>query len=456
MQELQSGANHSLGTATHLKINIIWSPEKISACDVDTSAFLLLNGHVRSDSDFIFYNQPTSNDRSIQLSGKEGNQNFSVDLSKISSEIDRIAFTITIHGQADFSSCSTLDISIEGLLRFSPQTTAMKEKALILGELYLRNNQWKFKAIGQGFNGGLDALATHFGVSIDEPEPEPEPETPTPVPPLEVTQNTPPSEPLSASIQNSHSINLQKRLIDLEKNDPKLVNLVKKVGLSLEKKGLSSHLAKVALCLDISGSMNSLFRSGAIDQLVQRILALGLNFDDNGEIDVFLFGKNAHEYGTLNASNYTTFVQNMLQRYPLEVGTSYGKAIQMIRSFYNAQNDKLPTYVMFVTDGNTSDQSLTESEIKNASHEPMFWQFMAIGKRPDKNAGFFKKIFQSDFSFLESLDTLPERFIDNANFFLVENPNELSDEELYELLMQEYPSWLALAREKGLTVKEQE
>ena len=88
--------------------------------------------------------------------------------------------------------------------------------------------------------------------------------------------------------------------------------------VSLDKKNLATDRAKVALCLDISGSMSSLYRGGQIDHLVQRIMALGYRFDDDGEIDVFLFGSNAHAYGTLDVNNYRDFVRDMQRQYSLK------------------------------------------------------------------------------------------------------------------------------------------
>nr|WP_302053218.1 VWA domain-containing protein [Bacillus sp. FJAT-29790] len=93
--------------------------------------------------------------------------------------------------------------------------------------------------------------------------------------------------------------------------------------------------------------------------------------------------------------------------------------------------------------------------IMNSSFEPIFWQFMAIGKsnKDAKKLGFFQSIFQTDFSFLEQLDNLSGRYINNANFFSVEDPSAISDEALYDLLMEEYPSWVKEATTKKLIVK---
>ncbi|GAA0916107.1 hypothetical protein GCM10009557_88670 [Virgisporangium ochraceum] len=261
----------------------------------------------------------------------------------------------------------------------------------------------------------------------------------------------------------------QRKLIDMEKRAaqqaPQLLNLTKQAAVSLQKRGLADHTARVALCLDISGSMSNLYRSGKIQALVERVLALGLRFDDNEAVDVFLFGAEAHEVGELRMNNFQAFLGGVLQQHPLEGGTYYGKAMQMIRANYwgnpgpryQPQRDNQPVYVMFVTDGATFDESVTIEQLKYSAYEPIFWQFMAIGDSPqavdaDKNKkkGFFKRLLQSDFTFLENLDNLPGRYIDNANFFAVTDPANIPDDQLFDLMMAEYPQWLGLARQAGL------
>ncbi|GIJ58808.1 VWA domain-containing protein [Virgisporangium aurantiacum] len=261
----------------------------------------------------------------------------------------------------------------------------------------------------------------------------------------------------------------QRKLVDMEKRAaqqaPQLLNLTKQAAVSLQKRGLSDHTARVALCLDISASMGGLYRSGKIQALVERVLALGLRFDDNEAVDVFLFGAEAHEVGELRMNNFQAFLGGVLQQHPLEGGTYYGKAMQAIRANYwqhsgprnQPVRDQQPVYVMFVTDGATFDESVTIEQLKYSAFEPIFWQFMAIGDSPQaidadktKKKGFFKRLLQSDFTFLENLDNLPGRFIDNANFFAVTDPANVPDEQLFDLMMAEYPSWLGLARQAGL------
>lgn len=408
------------------------------------------------DRYFIFYNQKSSPEGALLSTGAQGEdlETFQIDLSRLPKTIRKLVFTITLDSPGNMSQISGghLKISDENkeTARFEFRGTDFKEeKAIIVGEIYWKDT-WRFAAVGQGFKGGLSALLKHFGGEEITPQSPPAPQTAAPPSPL-------PSTPSS-----SKAISLEKRL---EKEAPQLVSLVKKAAVSLKKAGLEEHRAKVALCLDISGSMSSLYSAGKIQHFAERILALGCKFDDDGSIDIFLFGENPHEAGEMSIGNFKGFVNKLLDRYNLEGGTYYGKAIRMIRNFYfpdargGARNTSLlsplPVYVMFVTDGATFDEDLTTQQMKWASFEPIFWQFMAIGKskKDIKSKGFFSSLQRavtSDFRFLEQLDSMQGRYVDNANFFSVEDPVSISDEDLYELLMGEYPGWLKLAKTKGL------
>jgi len=111
---------------------------------------------------------------------------------------------------------------------------------------------------------------------------------------------------------------------------------------------------------------------------------------------------------------------------------------------------EVPVYVMFVTDGSTSDKPLTERQLRWASREPIFWQFMGIGKGRKSKSKALANFADSDFPFLEKLDELDGRLIDNADFFSVASPDEHSDAQLYDLLMTEYPQWVREAGQRGL------
>ncbi len=152
--------------------------------DLDASAFLLgSSGKVRGDADFIFYNQPKSTDGSIQHGGDnhtgegEGDdESIMIELDKVPADVEKIAVAVTIHDaeprrqnfgmvSSAYVRCVNSDGNVE-VARFDLSEDASTETAMIFGEIYRHAGEWKFKAIGQGFQGGLGPLAKTFGVSI--------------------------------------------------------------------------------------------------------------------------------------------------------------------------------------------------------------------------------------------------------------------------------------------------
>ncbi|MEY9991072.1 stress response protein SCP2 [Streptomyces sp. V4I8] len=146
--------------------------------DADVSVLLLdTNGKVRSDADFYFYNNPVAADGSVQLLGKtpteDGNEDrISFDLTAVPPDVERIVVAASRYGEARFGELENLQVRLadaagESLLRFSVGD-AGSVSAIIFGELYRRGEDWKFRAVGQGYDSGLAGLATDFGVDIDD------------------------------------------------------------------------------------------------------------------------------------------------------------------------------------------------------------------------------------------------------------------------------------------------
>lgn len=152
--------------------------------DLDAAAFLLGNsGKVSSDQDFIFYNNLTDKSGAIvhqgdNLTGEgEGDdEQIKIELSKVPESIERIAFTVTIHEAEkraqNFGQVSNAFIRVfneenkEELIRYDLGEDFSIETALVVGELYRHQGEWKFNAIGSGFQGGLAALCSNFGVNV--------------------------------------------------------------------------------------------------------------------------------------------------------------------------------------------------------------------------------------------------------------------------------------------------
>ena len=186
---LQKGGNVNLSkeapTMKAMLVGLGWDARATDGAgfDLDASAFLLgQNDKVANDLGFIFYNNQKSVDGAIEHTGDnltgegEGDdESIKVDLSKINSSITKIAFTVTIHDaenrRQNFGMVSKAYIRIidsannNEVMRYDLSEDASIETAMIFGELYRSGSDWKFRAIGQGFKGGLAPLAKNFGVN---------------------------------------------------------------------------------------------------------------------------------------------------------------------------------------------------------------------------------------------------------------------------------------------------
>lgn len=186
---LSKGGNVSLSKeAPGLKkitIGLGWDARSTDggAFDLDASAFLLKeDGKVRGDSDFIFYNNLKSTDGSVEHTGDnltgEGDgddEAINVSLDTVPAEVQKIAITVTIHDaearKQNFGMVSNAFIRVvnqadsKEIARFDLSEDMSVETAMVFGEIYRNSGEWKFKAVGQGFAGGLKPLANSFGVN---------------------------------------------------------------------------------------------------------------------------------------------------------------------------------------------------------------------------------------------------------------------------------------------------
>lgn len=144
----------------------------------DFSSFRLYgNGKVKKDADFVFYGQKANDDGTVGLQGDDRQAVFRVNLPALAQDVEKVAFAVTSEfpSIADLGSLEMRAAGPSGpLADCRVPLNGHDEAALILGELYRRNGQWKFRFVAQGFRGGLKPLAEFYGVEIaDEPKPEP-------------------------------------------------------------------------------------------------------------------------------------------------------------------------------------------------------------------------------------------------------------------------------------------
>ena len=152
--------------------------------DLDASIFMVgASGKVRTDADFIFYNNPKSVDGSVEHTGdnKTGagdgdDESLKVDLSRVPAEIQKIVVAVTIHDaearRQNFGMVQNAFVRVvkqsgdKEIARYDLSEDASTETAMVFGELYRNNSEWKIRAVGQGYNGGLGPLARGLGVNV--------------------------------------------------------------------------------------------------------------------------------------------------------------------------------------------------------------------------------------------------------------------------------------------------
>lgn len=187
---LTKGGNVNLSkeapNLTNMAVGLGWNPRATDgqAFDLDAVAFLVNeSGKVRTDADFIFFNNLKSSDGSVEHTGDnrtgEGDGDdevIKVDLTKVPADVSKVVFCAVIYdGQArnqNFGQVANAYIRIVNtqsgaeVARYDLSEDSSTETAMIFGELYKNNGEWKFRAVGQGFAGGLGPLAASYGVAV--------------------------------------------------------------------------------------------------------------------------------------------------------------------------------------------------------------------------------------------------------------------------------------------------
>ncbi len=188
---LSKGGNVSLSKAAPSMKNVLiglgWEARATDGqdFDLDASAFLLTeSGKVRGDADFIFYNNLKSTDGSVEHTGDNrtgagdgDDEPLKISLDKVPSEVQKIAFTVTIHDadarKQNFGMVSGAFIRLVNndndieVARYDLTEDASTETAMVFGELYRHNGEWKFRAVGQGYAGGLKAMCGQYGINAE-------------------------------------------------------------------------------------------------------------------------------------------------------------------------------------------------------------------------------------------------------------------------------------------------
>ena len=187
---LNKGGNLSLSktdpSLTQVLVGLGWDARATDGVDfdLDASAFLLgANDKVRGEHDFIFYNQPRSPEGSVEHTGDNrtgagdgDDESLKIDLTRLPADVQKIIFTVTIHDaearRQNFGQVQNAFIRIVNnasqheIVRFDLNEDYSTETAMVFAELYRHNGEWKFRAVGQGYAGGLRMMCHQYGINI--------------------------------------------------------------------------------------------------------------------------------------------------------------------------------------------------------------------------------------------------------------------------------------------------
>ncbi|MCI3226622.1 VWA domain-containing protein, partial [Streptomyces sp. NP-1717] len=230
------------------------------------------------------------------------------------------------------------------------------------------------------------------------------------------------------------------------------------VAVSLDKHGVTGVVARVILVLDASGSMSALYTRGVVKNVAERMAAVAAQLDDDGEMQAWTFATNPARLPDLVIGDLPEWLglhvrvgqMSLFGRKKPQKGLVAGqvdmravgfqneeqKVIAEVRAYVRENPVPAPTLVLFFSDGGVYRDAEIERELRAAVEEPVFWQFVGLGR--------------ANYGVLQRFDTMAGRRVDNVGFFAVDDIERVSDPELYDRLLSEFPSWLREARQAGI------
>ncbi len=404
----------------------------------DYSCFGLDSNEKLSDDRYmIFYNQTESPNRELSYSAlDEHSARFLLRLNKLPQTINKLAFTVSIDGDGTMGKISTHEIKIKQ----RGQTVAVlslngsdftQEKAIISLEIY-RKQVWRLAAVASGFNGGLGDLLRNYG-GEEESSKETEP---IPTPPRSESrspENSRASSP-NGNVPSSPVVSRPTSSVEAD-----MAQAVRSFQNYVSRNGLQGCIAKVALVVEMSSQMAPLYEDGTIQEIVNKIIPLALQFDDNGKLEFWYYAGWAKKMSPLTKNNYTQAVPQDWGSLMWSMGKdTHSEALVISSVMTEYINTDLPVYVIFITGGNIPIQyeASVEQMLRGASLRPIYWQFIGTNG--------------CNYELLDRLNNLTDRPVNNTNFFTVGNFKQVSNEALYDLMLKEFSSWLREAKANGI------
>ena len=400
------------------------------------------------DRYMIFYNQPFSPKREISYNRINNSAIFTVKLTSLPTSIERIVFTVSIDGNSDMSKIKSHQLSVvqngRTVLNFKLSgSDFQRESSLISAEIY-KKGEWRFAAIGSGFNGGLGDLLRNYGgeeeaeeqpaqtstsnATRPQPSPSPsqnsKPQAPKPQP-TSVPRAFTPAAGASRPTTNARPI-----------NDAMLNGAVQNLKKVLPSLNLAQCRARIVLVIEASQQTAQYFSNGSMQNLITKVLPLAMQFSDNAQLEYWLYGSRPKKMFPIGERNYASAIPNDWGSLMWSLGENKSETTAMTEVLSSCQPFNMPSYILFITSGNIPLNSQIEQMVVSSSQFPVFWQFLGMGN--------------SRYGVFENITNLPGSTVCNAKFAAISGFSQNSTPELYKFLLSDFSKWRKEATKMGL------
>lgn len=431
--------------------------------NIDVTCFGLDSaGRLSDERYFIFYNQKQSPGGAITMGdgAATGATCFHLCLDKLSPQIAKLSFTAAIDGTRTMGELEKGHVRLlrnkQELGRFSYDGTQFQaERAIVVCEIYRRGDDWRFNAVGRGFNGGLKALVESFGGTVTSPASPPAspytaaPSTvPTPSGVAPAGTAHQPRVPGPAPVHNILSLlpaHVCARMDNLARqccgDTEYLASLYKNMFSSLARfPKVADESIQVVTSLDASGSMFEMYRNGRIQRAVDKFFAFATTLEEGGSMDLWAFAAKSRQFGAVtmdNVRDYTFSEAGGFERWMSMLNYQYNNEPEAMRDIMMLYGGlRKPIVVFFLTDGRLNSDWQIEEILIKTSRFPVFWQFIGI--------------HGEEYGVLENLHEVDGRYTDNAGFIKLDDIDDITDNDLYERLLLNVDSWLKELAEKEM------
>ena len=447
--EVQRGFRDKL--SKHLDINSTFEViiQTIGNAEYDYSCFGVDAQNKLSDDRYmVFYNQISSPKGEVSYQGDNRSAKFVVKLNKLPDSINKLAFTVSIDGNSDMSKIKSHQLSVvqngRTVLNFKLSgSDFQRESSLISAEIY-KKGEWRFAAIGSGFNGGLGDLLRNYGgeeeaeeqpaqtstsnATRPQPSPSPsqnsKPQAPKPQP-TSVPRAFTPAAGASRPTTNARPI-----------NDAMLNGAVQNLKKVLPSLNLAQCRARIVLVIEASQQTAQYFSNGSMQNLITKVRPLAMQFSDNAQLEYWLYGSRPKKMFPIGERNYASAIPNDWGSLMWSLGENKSETTAMTEVLSSCQPFNMPSYILFITSGNIPLNSQIEQMVVSSSQFPVFWQFLGMGN--------------SRYGVFENITNLPGSTVCNAKFAAISGFSQNSTPELYKFLLSDFSKWRKEATKMGL------